>query len=164
LEHEPLSQAVAIRELARQVRAITLHLLADARLEWLTWAPPGTSNHMLWHAGHALWVVDVLCLEPLTGRSELPPGWENTFGMDCRPVAQIKDWPSRETVLELLTTQLEHFNAALANTNDEIFIKVIDKRGNTLMTQVIHGLHDEAKHQGEMFLLTKICRAGKLFG
>jgi hypothetical protein len=159
-----LSQAIAIRELARQVRAITLHLLSDARPEWLTWAPPGTSNHMLWHAGHALWVVDILFLEPLTGRSELPPGWEDKFGMDCRPVAQTKDWPARDTVLKLLTAQLESFNTALANTSGETFAKVIDERGNTLASQIIHGLHDEAKHQGEMFLLNKMCRAGKLFG
>jgi hypothetical protein len=27
------------------------------------------------------------------------------------------------------------------------------------LTRFIHGLHDEARHQGEMYLLFKLCRA-----
>jgi hypothetical protein len=158
-----LSQAVAIQELARQVREITVQLLANAQPQWLTWSPPGTSNHMLWHAGHALWVVDVLGLEPLSGKSELPVGWKDTFGMDCRPVAATKDWPAREEVIRLLTVQQTRLHATLANTSDATLSKIINERGNTLASRIIHGLHDEAKHQGEMFLLTKMCRAGKLF-
>jgi hypothetical protein len=29
----------------------------------------------------------------------------------------------------------------------------------SLLSTIVHGLHDEAKHQGEMYLLLKLCRA-----
>ncbi len=64
-----------IQELARQVRRGTMQMLEAAPADRLTWAPPGTSNHILWHAGHALWLQGVLCLEPLTGSTAI-----------CRPV------------------------------------------------------------------------------
>jgi hypothetical protein len=154
-----LSQSAAISELARQVRQFTLDVLARCEPAWLTWAPPGTSNHILWHAGHALWVADVLCLEPLTGRSELPPGWEDTYGMDCRPVASTKTWPTREEFVKLLSAQLERLRVVLAAASDDTLSQIIDDHGNTLASRIIHGLHDEAKHQGEMYLLFKMCRA-----
>ena len=78
----PSSIAATLTELVRQVRSGTLEILAAADERWLTWAPPGTSNHILWHAGHALWLGDVLGVELITGQSELPPGWPETFGMD----------------------------------------------------------------------------------
>jgi len=29
----------------------------------------------------------------------------------------------------------------------------------SLLSSMVHGLNDEAKHQGEMYLLLKLCRA-----
>ena len=46
--------AQQLAEMARQVRGDTLRLLAAAPEASLLFAPPGTSNHILWHAGHAL--------------------------------------------------------------------------------------------------------------
>jgi hypothetical protein len=153
-----MSQAVAIQELARQIRQGTLQLLAAAQPEWLTWAPPGTSNHILWHAGHALWLQDVLCLEPLTGRSSLPAGWEQTFGMNCRPVKNTAHWPTREEISSLLNSQFDQIHAALDAAGEAALSKIVNARGDTLAGRIIHGFHDEAKHQGEMHLLTKLCR------
>ncbi len=150
---------IAIKELARQVRQGTLQLLANVEPQWLTWAPPGTSNHILWHAGHALWLQDVLCLQPLTGRSALPTSWEETFGMNCRPVKETTRWPTREEIAELLTVQLDQIRAALDATDEAALSNVVNARGDTLAGRIIHGFHDEAKHQGEMHLLTKLCRA-----
>jgi hypothetical protein len=154
-----MSQTVAIQELARQIRQGTLQLLAATQPEWLTWAPPGTSNHILWHAGHALWLQDVLCLEPLTGRSSLPAGWEQMFGMNCRPVKDTRQWPAREEISLLLRAQLDHIRAALDAVSEATLSKVVNARGDTLAGRIIHGFHDEAKHQGEMHLLTKLCLA-----
>jgi hypothetical protein len=39
---------------------------------------------------------------------------------------------------------------------------VIDDRN--LVSSIVHGLHDEAKHQGEMFLLLKLLRARSFIG
>jgi hypothetical protein len=152
--------AAPLIELARQVRGETLRLLEAAPEAWLTWAPPGTSNHILWHAGHALWVGDVLTIEPITGASELPPGWAETFGMNCRPVSQTRDWPPRSTIHRHLTSQLARIVQLLSALPAE---RLADPRPvldhHSLVSAIVHGLHDEAKHQGEMYLLLKLRQA-----
>jgi hypothetical protein len=149
----------------RQVRGETLCLLAAAPEDGLTWAPPGTSNHILWHAGHALWVADLLCIEPITGHSELPPGWEAKFGSECQPVATTREWPSRREVQQMLSAQqlrMERLLSGLSASQLNDLRPVIDDRN--LVSSIVHGLHDEAKHQGEMFLLLKLLRARSFIG
>jgi hypothetical protein len=126
----------------------------------LTWTPPGTSNHVLWHAGHALWVCDVLTVEPITGRSELPSGWAATFGQDSRP-ATTSNWPERSEVRKLLEMQLDR----TLNLLDEQAASIVSRASETpsdggwpLLAGMIHGWHDEARHQGEMYLLLKLWR------
>jgi hypothetical protein len=150
---------IALKELARQVRQGTLQMLAAAQPQWLTWAPEGTSNHILWHAGHALWLQDVLCLEPLTGKCGLPSGWAETFGMDCRPVKETRTWPTREGLTALLSDQLDQIYSAIDSAGDAALGRIANTRGDTVASRIIHGLHDEAKHQGEMRLLIKLRRA-----
>src|SRR3954462_4738316 len=86
------SMVSAVAEMVRQVRSTTLQLLDAADRTCLTWTPPGTSNHMLWHAGHALWALDALIVEPITDSSELPEGFAEKFGMNSQP-ANTVDWP-----------------------------------------------------------------------
>ena len=80
----------------------------------LMWVPPGTSNHMLWHAGHALWVGDILTIEPITHRSELPAGWAATFGEGSQP-GRISNWPEGLEVCELLEMQLARVQTLFAD-------------------------------------------------
>jgi hypothetical protein len=149
-----------LAELARQIRGQTLQLLAATESHWLTWAPLGTSNHILWHAGHALWVIDALCIEEITGRGELPPGWAETFGADCRPVSQTRQWPPRDQVRDLLASQLTRFVELITDLPSQRLAQNEPMPGqSSLVANIIHGWHDEAKHQGEMFLLLKLCRA-----
>jgi hypothetical protein len=150
-----------IQELARQVRRSTLERLESAPANRLTWSPPGTSNHILWHAGHALWLQGVLCLEPLTGSTGLPLDWEKTFGMNCRPVKETTTWPSRQELQNLLSAQLDQILAALANTPEARLAEIVNDRGDTLAARIVHGLHDEARHQGEMYLLLKLAAASQ---
>ena len=152
-----MTSITAIQELARQVRTDTRRMLAAARPEWLTWAPPGTSNHLLWHAGHALWLGDVLGVQLLTGRSELADGWAEMFGMDCLPVKERRTWPARGDLDQLLGRQLERLVQLLGQADEGRLWQ--PRHGDTLAGRIIHGLHDEAKHQGEMYLLLKMCRA-----
>jgi len=157
-----MSIRAAIQELARQVRRDTLDILLATPQSWLTYAPPGTSNHILWHAGHSLWLADKLGIELLTGSSELPPTWPETFGMNCRPPAQTKQWPDRRQLAELLQQQGQRLHAVLAESSEKQLLRIADPaRGTaTVASRIIHGLHDEAKHSGEMYLLFKLCRAG----
>jgi hypothetical protein len=153
------SIAATLTELVRQVRSGTLEILAAADERWLTWAPPGTSNHILWHAGHALWLGDVLGVELITGQSELPPGWAETFGMDCRPVGETNRWPSRAEVDRLLRQQARRSIKLLGELPRERLEIPGGDGSRTLAGRILHGLHDEARHQGEMYLLWKMCPA-----
>lgn len=155
-------EAGSLVELARQVRGETLRLLAAAPEEWLTWAPEGTSNHILWHAGHALWVQDVLFIELVTGRTELPTGWAETFGADCRPVSlsnQLQAWPARAEIAQRLSEQLPRLIGLLKSLASDQLASPHASGGESLVSSLVHGWHDEAKHQGEMQLLLKLQRA-----
>jgi hypothetical protein len=145
----------ALQELARQVRRDTIRVLDAAEPAWLTYAPAGTSNHILWHAGHALWLQDVLCERLLGAGGKLPSGWDDKFGMNCTPPNETREWPSRE--------ELERVLDLLAAASDDRLADIADPgRGSaTLADRILHGLHDEAKHCGEMYLLFKMCRAEK---
>jgi hypothetical protein len=151
-----------LSELSAQVRSTTLQLLDVAEHSMLTWTPSGTSNHILWHAGHALWVCDILTVQPITGDSELPPGWAETFGQDSRPATTSK-WPDGSEVRKLLEKQLDR----VLNLFAEHAVSIVSRAseapphgGWPLLAGMIHGWHDEGRHQGEMYLLMKLYRSG----
>ena len=148
-----------LQELAREVRQGTLQILAAAQTAWLTWTPPHTSNHILWHAGHALWLQDVMCVQPLSGSSELPAGWSERFGMNSYP-ASTSVWPDRADVEQLLEAQLQRMLRLLGQVSPGQLSQPAPNLGGrrNLAGWIIHGLHDEAKHSGEMYLLWKMCR------
>jgi DinB superfamily len=157
---ENANLAVGLSELATQVRTITLRQLEVSEGSILSWAPRGTSNHILWHAGHALWVADVLTIEPITGRGELPNGWAESFGEASRPVETTK-WPAADEVFELLKAQLGRVLDLFRQEAESIIARAsepIPQSGWPLLRGIIHGWHDEARHQGEMHLLTKLYR------
>jgi hypothetical protein len=157
-----MSQAAVLQNLANDVRNKTIHLLETTSDDLLLWAPPGTSNHILWHAGHAIWLADALCLEPILGRSMLPAAWPASFGANCRPVKQTPTWPAKAQVLSSLRAQLRAVIAELGKQSDEDLDRVVSKAGNTrLGARIIHAFHDEANHQGEMYLIQKMWRTSK---
>ncbi|MGD9636774.1 MAG: hypothetical protein AB7G28_24210 [Pirellulales bacterium] len=151
-----------LSELAQQVRESTLHLLHAPESSWLTWTPIGTANHLLWHAGHALWVQDALCVEPLTGVSELPGGWAEMFGQHSQPAAARIAWPDEAVVRTALETQLARILDLYIEYAETIAInadETLPGSGWPLLAGLLHAWHDEARHQGEMYLLHKLRRA-----
>jgi hypothetical protein len=146
--------------LANEVRGGTLQMLdwvSDERK--MLWSPPGTQNHIAWHAGHILWLADVLCIEPATGRSELPAGWADTFGMNCRPPSQTTSWPDRAELVARLTEQLPRIEQTVGVLGDADLQRIVPPNGkHTLARLIVHGFHDEASHQGEIYLLLKLQR------
>ena len=150
-----------LQELARQVRRDTIRVLDWAEPAWLTYAPEGTSNHILWHAGHAIWLQDLLCERLLRAGGNLPSDWSEKFGMDCKPPSQTREWPCREELRGLLQAQLQRIFDLLADASDNRLAEIADSsRGSaTTSDRILHGLHDEAKHCGEMYLILKLCRA-----
>lgn len=95
---------------------------------------------------------------------KLPRRWATTFGGRCRPVSETRDWPDAALLRRLLGAQLDRMLVLLPQVAWE---QLADPRrlpttGWTLHDGLLHGLHDEARHQGEMYLLFKLCRAGRL--
>ena len=145
---------------AKEIRRATIKRLQDAQQEWMTFAPAGTSNHIAWHAGHVLWVQDYLCVEPLTGESGLQGAWADQFGIDCQPVGDQKEWPSKEELLALLEKQDQRIQDLLTEVSEDRLAEVArpEKGDATIAERIAHGLIDEAKHCGEIYLLTKLCK------
>jgi hypothetical protein len=156
---------VVLMELAAQVRETTLQLLHVPEPSWLTWTPRGTANHLLWHGGHALWLQDALTVRTLSGISELPAGWAAIFGQGSNPAA-IRDWPTDGHIRDLLSRQLERIVRMMFDHRQRIGQWAADDAierefsgARTPLGRMIHGWHDEARHQGEMRLLLKMCSA-----
>jgi len=160
---EAMSTSLTLQELTRQIRRDTLSLLDAAEPEWLTYTPPGTSNHILWHAGHILWLLDVLCIQLLNpDGSELPENWDERFGMNCASPASRKEWPSINELKDLLHAQLYFVLDLLEDADEEVAEVADSSKGHaTIEGRIIHALHDEAKHSGEIYLLMKLCRNRK---
>lgn len=146
-------------ELTRQVRHDTLQVLAATEPPQLTFVPPGTANHILWHAGHALWVQDLMCVAPLAGASELPQAWLPLFRSGSEP-ALTEQWPAAAEVQSQLEAQRTRMLELLAEVSDKDLQRPAAglSRERNLMGWILHGLHDEAKHCGEMYLLWKLSK------
>jgi hypothetical protein len=144
--------------LATEVRGKTLRLLDGVSEDAARFAPPGLHNTILWHAGHALVVVEHVSVMPATGRDtpNYPPAWFDTFSWTSSP-ARVTSWPSLADVIVALHEQLPRLTAAISALTDNELEKVVDSaRNRTLRYKILHGLHDEAGHQGEIWLLRKL--------
>jgi hypothetical protein len=146
--------------LTNDVRGKTLRLLDGVSDDMSRFAPPGLNNTILWHAGHALVVVEHLALMSATGKpAAYPPGWFDTFSWKSAP-ATVKTWPALSEVVSALRDQLERLKSTINGLSDQQLaaIPAVDPpRNRTLRYSIMHGLHDEAGHQGEIWLLRKLC-------
>lgn len=143
--------------LATEVRGKTLRLLDGVSDDLARFTPPGLNNSTLWHAGHALTVVEHLSVIPATGGTpQYPPGWFDIFSWKSQP-ATVTQWPPLADVIDQLRRQLTRLTAAVEPLTPEQLDRIVDPaRGRTVRYSIIHGLHDEAGHQGEMYLLRKL--------
>jgi hypothetical protein len=148
--------------LAKDVRGKTLRILDGVTDEQARFAPPGLQNSILWHAGHSLVVVEHLSVAPATGKGPgYPKEWFDKFSWSSQP-ATVKDWPRLSEVVENLKSQFETLTAAISGLSLEQLAKPTGDpaKGRNLRWSILHGLHDEAGHQGEMWLLKKIQAKG----
>ena len=150
-----------LMELVRQVRGHTLRLLEIEDAPWQRWSPAGTSNHYVWHAGHILWGQDLLSIQALGQPSELSVGWAEKFGEKCQPVTATIQWPLISELRELLGRQQNRI-LELLDDAEEALSKPSEQplaTGWPLLEGIVHACHDEARHQGEMYLLYKMTRS-----
>ena len=144
--------------LAREVRGKTLKILEGIGEQEARFAAPGLTNSILWHAGHALVVVEHLCVMQLTEElPSYPDDWFEKFSWDSKPET-VTEWPTVAQVTSKLRDQLATLVEAIEQADGGKLSSVIGEPGlgRTVRYSVIHGLHDEAKHQGEMWLLRKM--------
>jgi hypothetical protein len=149
--------------LAKDVRGKTLRILQDVTESQARFAPPGLNNTILWHAGHSLVVVEALSLAPALGRAPAyPSDWFDKFSWTSTP-ATVKEWPTLGDVKAKLAEQAEQlFGAISALSSSQLSQLTGDpSKGRTLRWSILHGLHDEAGHQGEIWLLKKLQTKGK---
>lgn len=143
--------------LAKDVRGKTLRLLEDVNDQQARFAAPGLNNTILWNAGHALIVVEHLGAMAATGRpAAYPSEWFDKFSWQSKP-ATVASWPGIEQVRAALREQLQRLTAAIEPLSPQQLSQISDPAKNrTLRYSILHGLHDEAGHQGEIYLLKKM--------
>jgi len=146
-----------LKLLAREVRGKTFKILDGVSEEQARFVPPGLNNSIIWHAGHSLWVVEVLSIAAATGKAaSLPDGWVELFNSRSKPTRETK-FPPLAQVVEALRNQLERLVAAIDPLGEQQLAVMIDPaRNRNVRYNILHGLHDEANHQGEMWLLRKL--------
>ena len=156
--------ALTLVELAKAVRWKTLKLLETVTPEMALFTPPGLANHILWHAGHSLVVVEGLAVNALVGTSvgQTPPfprEWIDLFRGGSDPKSTTT-WPSLADIVAALKDQRTRLlslieTAGQQNTDLERIVGPAP-RNRTLRGMIVHALHDEAGHQGEIHLLKKL--------
>jgi len=144
--------------LTKEVRGKTLRVLDNVTEQQAHFAPPGLHNTILWHAGHSLIVVEHLGVSPATGKPAVyPQDWFDKFSWASQP-ATVKQWPTLAEVKAKLIDQVERLTAAIQHLTEEELSRTIGDpaKPRNLRWSILHGLHDEADHQGEMWLLKKL--------
>jgi hypothetical protein len=145
--------------MANEIRGKTLRLL-DGVPEDAARFTAGLNNSILWHAGHALMLVEHMCLMPATGAREpqYPKGWYEMFAWQSRPATVPPGaWPTLADMVSRLRGQHDRLRAAINALSPQDLDRLTDPaRNRTLRYSIVHGLHDEATHQGEIHLLKKL--------
>ncbi len=146
-----------------EVRGKTLRLLEGVTNAQARWAPPGLANHIVWHAGHIYVVVEALTLEALGETVELPAGWHVMFSWQSRPAdVPGERWPTLIEVVEALRSQHHRLRALVAALNaEQLAAPPAGAQEGSLRHRIVHALHDEANHGGEIWLLRKMQNAGR---
>jgi hypothetical protein len=145
-----------------EVRGKTLRLLATIVAEDAAWAPPGLQNTILWHAGHSYFLLEWLANKALKQSVLMPPGWYEMFSWDSRPGHVAADrWPQLAEVIAALGAQHERLRRILGGlTGAELDRPSARNPAKAVRYDILHALHDEACHCGEIHLLRKLRAAG----
>jgi hypothetical protein len=141
-----------------EIRGKTLQVLEGVTAAEARWAPPGLQNTILWHAGHSQVVVETLTLGALGERPEIPLEWFGMFSWESRPALVPPDaWPTLEDVVAELRAQHRRLRGVVAGLNPEQ-LAAPSRRSpeRSVRYSILHGLHDEARHSGEISLLRKL--------
>jgi hypothetical protein len=143
-----------------EVRGKTLRLLDSVSEENARWAPPGLQNTILWHAGHAYVLLEWLTMKALGRAPHIPEGWFQLFSWDSDPADVPADrWPELAEVIARLGEQQERMTSLVKDLSAAALDEpAADHPEVPLRFAILHALHDEACHCGEIHLLRKLQR------
>ena len=103
-----------------EVRAKTLRILKSVPAEHARWAPAGLLNNILWHAGHAYVLVEVLTMKSLERTPLIPDGWYEMFSPASHPNLVPADrWPQLPDVIHHLETQHKRLGKLIGELSEE---------------------------------------------
>lgn len=141
-----------------EVRGKTLQLLQGVSEPTARWAPPGLHNSILWHAGHCYVVVEWLSMQALGRPPVAPDGWFALFSWESRPAETPPDrWPPLAEVADRLNEQHRRLRSCYGELTEEQLARAAPgRRDRTVRATLLHALHDEACHSGEIWLLRKL--------
>lgn len=141
-----------------EVRGKTLRLLDGVTQSQSRRAPPGLKNHILWHAGHSYVLVETLMMEAIGSPPQIPDGWFGMFSWRSDPAKVASDqWPALAEVVANLVQQRDRLRSLIAQLDDERLASPMPGNpARTVRYAILHGLHDEACHSGEIWLLRKL--------
>ena len=140
------------------VRGKTLRELEGLDDSHARWVPPGLQNSCLWHAGHAYVVVEFLTMRAIAQEPKMPDGWLKMFSWESNPArVPPEDWPSLERLVTSLSEQRRRLHEVIGGlTAQQLDALEPTSRELTVRGAILHGLHDEARHSGEISLLRKL--------
>jgi DinB superfamily len=141
-----------------EVRAKTLRILKSVPAEHTRWAPAGLQNTILWHAGHAYVLVEWVTMKSLRLTPQIPKGWYDMFSWESHP-AQIpaNRFPELSEVIHYLESQHKRLRKLIGELSEEqLNNQSASNPKRSVRSAILHGLHDEACHCGEMHLLNKM--------
>jgi uncharacterized damage-inducible protein DinB len=147
-----------LMELLTEVRWKTLKILEGVDEAQARFAPTGLNNTILWHAGHGVVVAEHLCFViPKLAERKYPAEWFDKFSWQSTP-ATVTQWPTLAQVVAELTAQRTRIIELIQSLTPEQLDRIIGEppRNRTLRGMIVHAMHDEANHQGEIHLLKKL--------
>ena len=151
----------SVQVLFKEVRAKTLRRLRGLTSEAALCKPPGLRNSILWNAGHCYVIVESLLSRALGRSPNLPNGWLDMFGWRSDPgLVAPEEWPALGMVVAALRKQQQLFDELLAQVDvSRLTMPVDEESSRTARYLIVHALHDEACHSGEIWLMRKMWNA-----
>jgi DinB superfamily len=139
-------------------RSKTLRILKSVPPEHTRWAPAGLQNTILWHAGHAYVLVEWVTMKSLRRTPQIPDGWFEMFSWESRPALVPADrFPQLSEVIHRLEAQHKRLRKLIGELSEEqLDSQSASNPKRSVRSAILHGLHDEACHCGEMHLLHKM--------
>jgi hypothetical protein len=148
----------ALLVLLDEVGGKTVRLLKSTPDDDVRWAPAGLQNTILWHGGHAYILLEWLTMHALGQTPRIPDGWYEMFSWDSHPDQVLADrWPARVEVIAKLEEQHERMKRLFGKLSDAQLKEPSARRAQqAVFRTIVHALHDEACHCGEIHLLRKL--------